>query len=95
MNRRPLICGIGVVLVIALLAALVAWSAPERDMSAESWALGWLQQLGGWLVGVVTAVGSDQDCGAEIDPNGVATPPSGAGAEQSETDRGAEIDPNG
>ena len=72
MSRRPFYRVIGVALAIALLVAPVAWSAPSRDTSAATWALDWMAEFGAWLWEVTTTIGSSQDCGPGIDPNGVA-----------------------
>jgi hypothetical protein len=96
MSRRPVGGALVLALTIALLAAPVAWSAPERDAQGGGWGLGWLEQLGGWLAGVITATGSLEDRGPGIDPDGAATGSSSEGGDDgSGGDRGPGIDPNG
>lgn len=80
MSRRSLYRGIVLAMVVALLAAPVAWSIPERETGAASRTLGWFDSLGSWLAEVTAAVGSSLDSSPGIDPNGVSSPPSADGA---------------
>ena len=96
MSKTAFYRGIVVVLALTLFAAPVAWSAPARDPSAATFALGWLEEFGEWISSVTSASETSQDRGAGIDPDGaVASSPSAGPDESSEGDRGAGIDPNG